>query len=92
MIPTTISHLRFTVPIVALLAVATGAASAWIANEKEQVALGIRVDVADHRIELLQTQLHEFVPGPEFAMALADLKRELDEVQTDVREIRQKQK
>ena len=75
-------------PMAVLLSLGTAGGGAWMAVEKSQAMLGVRMDEADKRIELIQSQLHGYVPSPEFALAFGDVKRELDEIRSDVKEIR----
>lgn len=74
------------VAVVASLAIAGG--SAWMATQRTQASLVTRMDGADHRIEAIQQDLKRYVPAEEFGLALGDVKRELDEIRSDVKEIR----
>jgi len=76
------------IPFAVILSAMTALGAAWVANAKTQAEMGIRMDVTDKKVELLQNQMRNFVPGPEFAMAIADMKRELDGIRDDVKEIR----
>jgi len=76
------------IPIAALLSLSTAAGGAWIASERTEATLVTRVDDADKRIEQLQWDLRNYVSVGEYSTANSDIKRELDEIRSDVKEIR----
>ena len=76
------------IPVAVLMSLATAGGGAWLALEKTQASITVRMDDADRRIELIQSQLRGYAPEAEFTLAFGDVKRELDEIRADVKEIR----
>jgi hypothetical protein len=75
-------------PVAALLSIATAVGGGWIAIEKTEATLAVRMDSSDKRMDQLQADMKGFTPNPEFALAFTEVKRELDEIRLDVKEIR----
>lgn len=82
-VPTTVSF-----PLALLMSIGMAAGGAWIASEKTQAGLSVRMDRTDLQLGNIESQLRGYVPTPEFTLALADMKRELDDIRSDVKDIR----
>ncbi len=84
----TFSPPSVSLPYAVLLSLLTAAAGGWVGIEKTQAALTVRMDDAEKHIEAVQVELKGYVPAGEYSISMQDLKRELDEIRSDVKEIR----
>jgi hypothetical protein len=71
-------------PLAVLLSIGTAVGGAYVALEKTSIEVSVRLDNVDRRIELLQANARTYIATPEFT----EVKREIDDIHTDVREIR----
>jgi hypothetical protein len=76
------------IPLAIILSGATAIGGAYVGVARAESALDARMTDAEKHIDLMRQQMNGFVPSPEFALAVADVKRELDEIRGDVKEIR----
>jgi hypothetical protein len=79
---------KLSIPIAFMLSLGTAAGGAYLGVAQAQSAFTVRIDHAERRIEAISRELPGYVPGAQFSLAVEDLKRELDEIRSDVKEIR----
>ena len=81
--------INLALPIIALvLSFATTAGGSYLTLQINSATTRARMDATDKRVDINTMDIKGMVPEKQFAIALQDLKEEIADMRTDVKEIR----
>jgi hypothetical protein len=75
-------------PLAVVISLATAVVGGYAGMKESEAELRARMVTVERSILTIQSDLPRYTPGPQFELAIGDIKRELDEIRGDVKEIR----